>query len=352
MRDIAILSYAQTPYVRSETRRNEVEMLMPVLSEAVEKSGIPRKEIGFTCSGSTDYLAGQSFSFVSAVDALGAWPPIRESHVEMDGAWALYEAWVKLQCGEVDSALVFSFGRSSMGDLPSVLTMQLDPYLLAPLHVDAVSMAALQARSALDAGKTSEREWAEIAARSRADAKANPEAQVKGDFDPAALLGEPYVVSPLREHAIAPISDGAAAMVIAAGDLARRVTSRPVWIRGIDHRIDPHHPGVRDLAESPSARAAGERAGAGRGGFDLAELHAPFAAQEPILREALGLDPARTRINPSGGPLAAHATMVAGLARIGEATRQLQAGRGQRALAHATQGPCLQQNLVCVLEAE
>jgi acetyl-CoA acetyltransferase len=350
MRDIAIVSYAQTRYSPGEQARNEVEMLMPVLSEAVEKSGIPRKEIGFTCSGSTDYLAGQSFSFVSAVDALGAWPPIRESHVEMDGAWALYESWIKLQCGEVDSALVFAFGRSSMGDLPSVLTMQLDPYLLAPLHVDGISMAALQARALLDAGRSSEHEWAEIAARSRRDGRHNPEAQVSGDFDPAALMREPYAVSPLRPHAIAPVSDGAAAMVIAAGDLARRVSAKPVWIRGIDHRLDPHHPGVRDLASSRSARLAGEKAGAARGGFDVAELHTPFASQEPILREALGLDAARTRINPSGGPLAAHATMVAGLARIGEAARQLWSGKAERALAHATQGPCLQQNLVCVLE--
>jgi acetyl-CoA acetyltransferase len=57
-------------------------------------------------------------------------------------------------------------------------------------------------------------------------------------------------------------------------------------------------------------------------------------------------------INPSGGALAANAIMVAGLARIGEASRQLVAGNGQRALAHATSGPCLQQNLLCALEAE
>jgi len=42
--------------------------------------------------------------------------------------------------------------------------------------------------------------------------------------------------------------------------------------------------------------------------------------------------------------------MSAGLARIGEATRQIVAGNGSRAVAHATSGPCLQQNLVCVLE--
>jgi len=42
--------------------------------------------------------------------------------------------------------------------------------------------------------------------------------------------------------------------------------------------------------------------------------------------------------------------MVAGLARIGEASRQIASGQAHRGIAHATQGPCLQQNLVCVLE--
>jgi acetyl-CoA acetyltransferase len=350
MRDVAILSYAQTPYSAAETGRNEVEMLMPVLSEAVEKSGIPRKEIGFTCSGSTDYLAGQSFSFVMAVDALGAWPPIRESHVEMDGAWALYEAWVKIQTGEVDSALAFSFGRASMGDLSSVLVMQLDPYVLAPLHPDAISLAALQARALLDSGRSSEREWAEIAARSRRDAIDNPDALLRGEVDVDALLAEPCTASPLRPHACPPVTDGAAAMVIAAGDRVRDAAQKPVWIRGIDHRLDPHHPGVRDLTLSPSTAIAAQKAGAS-GVFDVAELHAPFAPQEVILRQALGLGE-DVQINPSGGALAANPMMVAGLARIGEASRRIQSGNASRALAHATQGPCLQQNLVCVLEAD
>ncbi|MHC4506570.1 MAG: lipid-transfer protein, partial [Planctomycetota bacterium] len=99
MRDVAVVSFAQTPHKRREQSRSEVEMLMPVISEAIERSGIPKREIGFTCAGSSDYFSGHPFAFVGAVDALGAWPPICESHVEMDGAWALYEAWVKIQCG-------------------------------------------------------------------------------------------------------------------------------------------------------------------------------------------------------------------------------------------------------------
>jgi acetyl-CoA acetyltransferase len=349
MRDVAIVSYAQTKYVRSETRLNEVEMLMPIVQEAREKSGLSKDEIGFTCSGSTDYLAGQSFSFVMAVDALGAWPPINESHVEMDGAWALYEAWIKIQCGDVDSALVFSFGKSSMGDPAETMSLQLDPYTLAPMHPDAISLAALQARACLDAGKFTDRDMAEVAARCRAQAKDNPDAQLAGDFDVDALLAEPHLVSPLHRHDCPPITDGAAAIVIAADDTARRVCDKPVWIRGIEHRLDAHQPGARDLTVSPSTAAAGRAAGANRGRVDVAELHAPFTHQELILREALGLAD-DVVVNPSGGALAANPIMVAGLARIGEASRQIQAGNASRAVAHATSGHCLQQNLVCVLE--
>jgi acetyl-CoA acetyltransferase len=192
MREVAVVSFAQSKAVRSAEQRNEVELLMPVVQEAVAKSGIGRKEIGFTVSGSCDYLAGVPFAFVQGLDAVGAWPPIRESHVEMDAAWALYEAWVRLQHGDLDSALVYGFGKSSLGDLPDVLVLQLDPYHIAPLWPDSISVAALQARAWLDAGHD-EAEMADVAARSRRDAKANPFAQLSGASDPAALLAQPYI---------------------------------------------------------------------------------------------------------------------------------------------------------------
>lgn len=350
MRDVAAVSFAQSRSVRRDAYRNEIEILMPVVHEAIARSGISQKEIGFTCSGSSDYLAGQPFSFVLALDAVGAWPPIRESHVEMDGAWALYEAWVRLQHGDIDSALVYGFGKSSPGNIRDILCLQLDPYYLAPLWPDSVSMAALQARALMESRGLTERDLAEVAVRNRRNAKDNPNAQLAGDFSADALLAAPYVVSPLRKHDCPPISDGAAAVVLAAGDLARRVCKRPAWISGIDHRIEPHYPGVRDLTKSPSAALAAKKAGVRNGPVDLAEIHAPFTHQELILREALGLD-GGTVINPSGGALAANPLMAAGLIRIGEAAQRIIDGGANRAVAHATSGPCLQHNLVCVLEA-
>jgi acetyl-CoA acetyltransferase len=349
MREVAVVAFAQSHHVRRVQGRNEVEMLMPVLHQVKADAGLDQTGIDFTCSGSSDYLAGAAFSFVTALDGVGAWPPISESHVEMDGAWALYEAWVKIQTGTADTALVFGYGKSSPGSLRDVLSRQLDPYYVAPLWPDSIALAALQARACLDAGVTTTAEMAEIAARSRRSSAGNPFAQLRGSDDPEVLMKEPEIAAPLRRHDCPPISDGAAAIVLAAGDRARELAERPAWIRGIDHRIEAHSLGARDLTSSPSVAIAGERAGVGAGPVDVAELHAPFTHQEVLVRDALGLGDG-VHVNPSGGPLAANPVMAAGLVRIGEAAARIHRGEAGRAVAHATSGPCLQQNLVCVIE--
>jgi len=316
--DVAVIGFAQSPCVRqSESTTSGVEMLVPIFREVLAGAGLARSDIGFWCSGSSDYLAGRAFSFVQAVDAIGAFPPIMESHVEMDGAWALYEAWVKILTGEADVALAYGFGKSSAGELRRVLALQLDPYLVAPLWPDSVSIAALQARLGIEAGIWSEKAMAEVAARSRSAAAGNPQAQLSGEVSVAELLGRPYVADPLRAHDCAPVGDGAAVVIIAAGDRARQLCARPAWITGFEHRIDSASLGARDLTRAPSAADAGRAAAATSGGnrpggsasgpcggpggpggpggsaggvgVDVAELHAPFTHQELLLRSALGL---------------------------------------------------------------
>src|ERR1700733_10289099 len=302
MRDVAVIGFAEAPSVRHTTgTTNGVEMLVPIFHEVLAQAGLSRRDVGFWCSGSSDYLAGRAFSFVAAVDAIGAFPPVPESHVEMDGAWALYEAWVKVLTGDADLALAYGFGKSSAGDLRRVLSLQLDPYTVAPLWPDSVSIAALQARLGIDAGRWSERAMAEVAARSRAAALSNPLAQLSGEVTEDGLLAEPYLADPLRAHDCAPVTDGAAVVILAAGEKARELCERPAWITGFEHRLDSGSLGSRDLLSSPSAASAGAAAGAAN--VEVAELHAPFTHQEIVLRDALGLGD-QTTISPSGGALA------------------------------------------------
>ena len=348
--DVAVVSFIQ----RQESRivgESEVEFMVPLIRAAKDEVGLDQREIGFTCSGSSDFLAGQAFSFVMTIDGTGPVPPISESHVEMDGAWALYEAWVKLQIGDIDTALVYSYGKSSPGSLRDVLATQLDPYYVAPLWPDAFAIEALAARRLIESGSVDERRLAEIASRSRQDAAANPHAVRRDPKSVDDILAEEPVMDPLRPSDLPASADGGCAVVLAAGDRARDLCERPAWIRGIDHRSDAHALGVRDLTRSMSAALAAERAGVGDDKVDVAELHAPFTTSEHLLVEALGLGP-ETNVNPSGGAISAHTMMASGLVRIGEAAQRIRSGAADRTVAHATSGPCLQQNLVAVLEGD
>src|SRR3954469_13196704 len=355
VRDIAVVGFAHAPHVRrTEGTTNGVEMLMPCFASIYEELGLKQTDIGFWCSGSSDYLAGRAFSFISAIDSIGAVPPINESHVEMDAAWALYEAYIKLLTGEVDTALVYGFGKSSAGTLRRVLALQTDPYSVGPLWPDAVSIAGLQARFGLDAGKWTAEQMAQVALDSlpvaqRVDNE-KPPSSSEGAID--SLLARPYFADPLRRHDIAPITDGASAIVLAAGDKARELRENPAWITGFEHRIETPVLGARDLTTSPSTEASAKAAtGGDAGSIEVAEIYAPFTHQQLILAEAIGL-PASTKINPSGGALAANPMFSAGLERIGFAAQHIFNGSAGRVLAHATSGPALQQNLVAVLEGK
>lgn len=345
--DVAVVGWAQTPMVR-RTDLSETQLLVNAISDALDSVGLTRADVDFTCLGSCDYITGQAFSFVQNLDALGAWPPKQDSHVELDGAWALYEAWLRLQHGDIEIAVVTGSGRSSTGDPTLIYPMEMDPYYLAPLGADPLTFSALQARALIDAGITSEREMAEIAVRSRQSAIGNPHAQVQGEGNVDELLATDYVRAPLRRHDLPPITDGACAMVLATAERARQLVERPAFITGIDHRSECHNPAFRDLTDSPSTRIAGQEAGVGKAPIELAELQAAFSHEEVLLRRALGLDDGVT-VNASGGALASNPIMATGLVRIGHAAEHIFGG-GNRALAHSTSGPCLQQNLVCILE--
>ena len=352
MRDVAVVGFAQRQMKEMDGSPTCVELLVPIFAELFEQTGWTKADVGFWCSGSSDYLAGRSFSFVSAVDAIGALPPVNESHVEMDAAWALYEAWVKIQTGEVDTALVYGFGKSSAGVLRRTLAMQLDPYTMTPLWPDTVSIAGMQARLGIEQGLWDEKAMAEVAARSRTAATDNEYAVRKGATSVEDVLAEPVYADPLRRSDCAPVSDGAAAMVLAAVDGAAfdeldHRDLRSAVITGFEHRTDQLALGTRDLTRSPSAALAGRAAGAAT--VDTAELHAAFSHQELILRRELGLAP-DVEVNPSGGALCGNPMFASGLVRIGEAARRIRAGQSERALGHATSGPALQQNLVCVME--
>jgi acetyl-CoA acetyltransferase len=363
LRNVAVVGFAYAPLVARDEHRMATEILYPVVREALAQCGVERDAIDYQIGGSADYVDGRPFGFVQALDVTGSWPARQDLHLEMDAGFAAYYAWLRMQAGDCDSAIVCGWGKNSEGELERVLNLQLDPYYQAAIGLTPTATAALQASAFMARTGTTDADLARVAARSRAAGARNPGVLLREAAPAAALQATPFVVEPLRRGYVAPPADSAVCVVMAAEGPAETMCDRPAWIHGVDQRAELQSLGARDLSRSQGARLAVERAFAMAGGgaardVDVVELAAATAAEELILREALGLeaDAPAPAVNPSGGPLAGHPFMMTGLLRLGEAFRQL-AGRAgacqvagaRRAVAHATQGHCLQQNLVFVL---
>jgi acetyl-CoA acetyltransferase len=366
LRNVAVVGFAQLPIVARDEHRTATEMLYPVVRQALQDCGVTRDDIDYQIAGSTDYMDGRPFGFVAALDAMGSWPPRQDLHLEMDGSFCAYYAWVRMQAEECDTAIVVAHGKTSEGEPRRVLNLQLDPYYQAPLGLDPVSTAALQASAFMARTGSGDADLAERAARSRAAGARNPDNQLREPVSAAELQRTAWVSEPLREGYLPPIGETASCLVLAAEGKAERMCDKPVWIHGVDHRSELQTLGARDLSRSAGTKLAAQTALSMAGiesahAVDFLELSGANPAEELILLDALGLDAqaARPVVNPSGGPLCGNPIMSTGLIRLGETFRQLSGRAGERsvaaarrAIAHACQGHCLQTNIVWVLGNE
>jgi acetyl-CoA acetyltransferase len=366
LRNVAVVGFAQLPVVARDEHRMSTEMLYPVVRQALSECGVERDAIDYQIAGSVDYTDGRPFGFVAALDVMGSWPARQDLHLEMDAAFCAYYAWVRMQAGDCDTAIVVGHGKTSEGEPDRVLNLQLDPYYQAAIGLDPTSTAALQASAYMARAGATDRDLAAVAARNRTAGARNANNQLRSAVSAQELMKTPWAVEPLRKGYLPPVGESASCMVLAAEGKAEKLCDRPVWIHGVDHRTEMQTLGARDLQHSAGAGLAAQKALAMAGmksaaAADVIELFATTPVEELIVAEALGVDPkaAKPAINQSGGALCGHPTMSTGLIRMGEIFRQLSGRAAERAvtgarrgIAHAAQGHCLQQNIVWVLGTE
>ncbi len=134
---------------------------------------------------------------------------------------------------------------------------------------------------------------AEVAVKNHRHGLANPNAQFRKAITREAVLAAPKVADPLGLLDCCPVSDGAAAVVIAPSDEAHRYTDTPVHIvgtgAGSDHlavqdRPDPTH----FAATRRAADEAFRHAPFDRRSLSLIEVHDCFTIAELIALEDLG----------------------------------------------------------------
>jgi acetyl-CoA acetyltransferase len=217
---------------------------------------------------------------------------------------------------------------------------------------------AAQARLHMAIYGTTQRQIAAVAAKNHVHSQHNPRSQYRNAMSVEEVLAAPSVAWPLTVPMCAPISDGAAAVVVCADEVAARFGgARAVRVlaaesqSGRDRSPDDYAAHVTRL----TAARAYEKAGVGPQDLDVAEVHDASSSGEIVQVEALGLcDPGqagpaaergetamggRIPVNVSGGLVSkGHPLGATGLGQIFELVTQLRGDAGARQVEHARTG--------------
>jgi 3-oxoadipyl-CoA thiolase len=128
------------------------------------------------------------------------------------------------------------------------------------------------------------------------------------------------------------VNDGAAAMLIASEEAAKRhgLTPRARILGMATAGVEPR---VMGIGPVPASRKLMERLGLAIGDFDLIEINEAFASQVIASMRALGVDPMEERVNPNGGAIAlGHPLGMSGARLAMTAAHMLERTGGRRAL--------------------
>ena len=95
-------------------------------------------------------------------------------------------------------------------------------------------------------GLTSE-DIAKVAVKNKKNALDHPSAQVAQEVSVEDVLNSEMLADPVHRLDISPASDGAAAMILASEDVAKKITNNPIWLDGVGWNIDTSYWATRDL---------------------------------------------------------------------------------------------------------
>jgi acetyl-CoA C-acetyltransferase len=380
MKKVGIIAVEQTKFEAARVESGFSDLVFETTGPAVKKAGLTRDDIDQIVTASQDFWDGRTISNFAVSEACGSYLK-PESKAAMDATMAVFYSLARILSGAYKTGLVTTHCKMSQGPQNVIYNAVFDPMYQRQLGVDFINAHAFQARAYMDKYGVGPEQWAEVTVKNKKNALSNPKAMDGRELTIDDVMNSPMLADPIRELDCMPVSDGAATIIMAEEETARKLCDKPVWIKGIASYMDNYYFGDRDLAETAALEKAAKRAYNMAGitdpkkDVDVVELTEFFSYQEPMWAEGLGLcdkgkggDLIKGKIstmdgslpiNASGGVLAGNPHTVAGMVRVIEAYNQLtgKAGEAQKegaktAVVQSTTGPCGQSHCVMVLSTD
>lgn len=368
MRETVITGVGMTRFGKHRDR-SLASLAAEALAEAIDDAGLSdgAEPIGMAYFSNVlaGVLVGQESNrgqHALRDTALRGVPLINVENACASGATALNQAWLSVASGQVDVAVAVGAEKLHIADKAkalTALTTALDQERLDEVKAELGSAGSgsvfmdIYARFAtwyMERTGATREDFARVSVKNAQHGAANPKAQYGGRLTLSEVLTGRQVSGPLTVPMCAPMSDGAAAVVVTSREVAQRRATAPVRI--LASIVGSGRPGVYGELVPDVARRAFDAAGIEPGDVDVVECHDAAAPAELIVLEELGLcapgaaldllRAGQTRIggrlpvNPSGGLQSkGHPLGATGLAQIVELTDQLRGRAGARQVAGA-----------------
>ncbi len=271
------------------------------------------------------------------------------------GVFAPISGWWHVASGLFDTCLVVAEEKMSpLHPHPQYAFWSIfDHTIERPLGVNLLWIFALEMRRYMHVHNITEEEIALVSVKNKGNALDHPCAQLGAKITVEDVMKSEQIVWPVKRLDVSPPSDGAAAVVLASEDVARKYSDDPVWIDGVGWNVDTQYWTNRDLCYPSYLEDAAKMAYKmakienPRKQIDFAEVYDPFDYKELHHMEGLllakkGEAPKLTKegitqrsgdfpINPSGGLLGVgNPIAAAGLMKVCEIFWQLRGEAGKR----------------------
>ncbi len=361
MKEVAIIGIGMTKWGElweKSLRDIAVEAALNCLEDAgVEK--VDTIAIGAMSSG---LFNGQEHTASIVADYLGQrfTPATRVESACASGALAVKTAYMEVASGLSEYAL--AIGVEKMTDVDGneatfALATAADQDYEAFHGVTFPGLYAMMANAHMHKYGTTLEQLSQVAVKNHYNGSLNRNAQFPFKVTLETVMNSTKIADPLRLFHCSPITDGAAAALLAPVEVAKKMNKPYAVITGIGHATDTIALCQRkDICKLDGVETATQRAlkmaGKSIKDIDFAEVHDCFTIAEIMVVEAMGVvepgqgGPAtmdgltalngKFPINPSGGLKSkGHPVGATGVAQIYEAVTQLRGDAGERQIKNA-----------------
>ncbi|MFC1931412.1 propanoyl-CoA acyltransferase [Chloroflexota bacterium] len=355
MRKVAVVGVGETNFSGAQ-EKTSVELFSEAAMEAITESNLKPKDIQALFLGNAlgDFSEGQGLVQAFAAENIGCFniPANRYEGACASASMAVRDAFMWVASGFYDVVLAGGVERAAtMGTALATRTFAMfsDSRYEYPVGITFPAVFAMlahlyAAKYGILLAKLKE-QMATVSIQSYHYGMFNPKAHLRKEVNVEAVLNSFMVSTPIQLHDCCPFSDGAAALILASEEAARKLTSKPVYITGVGQASSgplanqqEYLPRLR--AREISSQQAYDMAGLTPQDIDICELHDCFSIASLIAAESLGFFEfgksgeawmkgeadigGKVAINPSGGLKSkGHPIGATGAGQVYEIAKQL-----------------------------